>query len=259
MDPKDGCALHKLAVELQKRFCPEIEGASKQSAEPFVKTEKSKPEDNRPGIVNAPLDFELKGLDAEHPYLYGRGFTAETIKHFGLGFCSRGMLKDRVAIPLHDYEGKLVGYAGRVIDNALINEENPRYRFPGSRTRDGKLCEFRKTLFLYNGFRFKTALDELIVVDSFTSVWWLTQNGLPHAVATMGSDVSDEQGALIVGLVTPKGRVWILSDGDPAGERFALSSLLKISPHRLVRWVRLGDGRQPTDVAGERLKEILGR
>jgi hypothetical protein len=28
---------------------------------------------------------------------------------FGLGFCSRGLLKDRVAIPLHDATGALVG------------------------------------------------------------------------------------------------------------------------------------------------------
>ena len=45
-----------------------------------------------------PLVFDLKGLDAKHPYLLKRGFTPETIERFGLGFCSRGLLKDRVAI-----------------------------------------------------------------------------------------------------------------------------------------------------------------
>ena len=38
---------------------------------------------------NAPLDFELKGLDAEHPYLLSRGFTPETIEQFGLGLASQ--------------------------------------------------------------------------------------------------------------------------------------------------------------------------
>jgi DNA primase len=126
-DPKDGAALHNVAAELQKRFCPELGDASTETKKAVAKKpEKSEPKSELPVVVNALLDFELKGLDAEHPYLLSRGFTPETIKHFGLGFCSRGLLKDRIAIPLHDHEGKLVGYAGRVIDDALISEGNPR-------------------------------------------------------------------------------------------------------------------------------------
>src|SRR5437588_650551 len=41
-------------------------------------------------LVNAPLDFELKRLDQSHPYLTDRGFTRETIGHFGLGYCAKG-------------------------------------------------------------------------------------------------------------------------------------------------------------------------
>jgi DNA primase len=219
-DPKDGTALHKVAAELQKQFCPEL-SATTETKPPAKKPEKQKPESSLPVVVNEPLNFELKGLDLEHPYLAGRGFTVETIKHFGLGFCARGLLKDRVAIPLHDHAGKLIGYAGRVVDDEAINEDNPRYRFPGTRERDGKIFEFRKTLFLYNDFRIKAPVDDLIVVEGFTSVWWLNQNGLPNAVATMGSDCSERQAELIVSLVKPNGRVWIAPDGDKAGERHA--------------------------------------
>jgi DNA primase len=55
------------------------------------------PKKNLPVIVNSPLDFELKHLDPVHPYLPGRGFTPETIAHFGLGFCSKGSLNDRIS------------------------------------------------------------------------------------------------------------------------------------------------------------------
>ncbi|MGA9451866.1 MAG: CHC2 zinc finger domain-containing protein [Verrucomicrobiia bacterium] len=252
-DPKDGMALHKVAAELQERFCPELGDRPKGKAAE-KKQPKAESEPELPVIVNAPLDFELKGLNAKHPYLLNRGFTQETIDHFGLGFCSRGLLKDRVAIPLHDHEGKLVGYAGRVVDDSKITEDNPRYRFPGARERDGKIFEFRKALFLYNGFRFKAPVDDLIVVESFTSVWWLYQNGLPNVVATMGSDCSERQAELIVALLKPGGRAWILTDGDPAGERHAHSLLTKVSPHRFVRWVKLADGKQPTDLSAEQLK-----
>src|SRR6185437_14869924 len=123
-----------------------------------------------------------------------------------------------------------------------------------ARERDGKIFEFRKTLFLYNGFRFENPLDELVVVESFTSVWWLTQNQIPQVVATMGADCSDEQAALISKLVKPDGRVWMISDGDPAGERLALAVLAKVSPHRFIRWVKCENGKQPTDLTGEQLK-----
>jgi DNA primase len=245
---EDGAALRSVALELQKRFCPglgtptKVPGrASEQNREP------PEPPSASLAVVNAPLDFELKGLEQNHPYLLTRGFSSETIAHFGLGFCSRGLLKDRVAIPLHDPKGRLVGYAGRVVDDALITEENPRYRFPSSRKRDGKVFEFRKTRFLYNGFRIAGPVEDLVVVEGFASVWWLHQSGLRHVVATMGADCSERQAELIVSLVKPAGRVWIVPDGDPAGERHAQSLLLFVSPHRFVRWVKLEKDKQPTD------------
>jgi DNA primase len=252
-DPRDGTALREVALGLQKRFCPGMENEPKpkpaQASPPKAEAVKE-----LPTIVNAPLDFELKGLDDKHTYLLNRGFTQETIDHFGLGFCSRGMLKDRVAIPLHDHEGKLIGYAGRVVDDSAITEDNPRYRFPGERERDGKAFEFRKTLFLYNGFRVKTPVDDLIVVEGFTAVWWLFQNDFSNTVATMGADCSEKQAELIVSLVKPSGVVWIMADGDKAGERHAENLLMLVSQHRLMRWLKLAEGKQPTDLSMEQLK-----
>jgi DNA primase len=109
-------------------------------------------------------------------------------------------------------------------------------------------------LFLYNGFRLKAPVDDLIVVEGFTGVWWLNQNGLPSVVATMGADCSEKQAELIVSLVTPNGRVWIVPDGDKAGERHAQTLLSLISPHRFMRWVKMADGKQPTDLSVEQLK-----
>jgi DNA primase len=257
-NPKDSTALRKAAAELQARFCPANDGKLKK--ETVEKRQpKAEPKSGSPAIVNAPLDFELKGLDPDHPYLLDRGFTTETVRHFGLGHCSRGFLKGRVAVPLHDADAKLIGYAGRIVDDAAISEDDPRYKFPGARERDGKLFEFRKTLFLYNGFRFKTPLDDLIVVEGFTSVWWVHQCGLPRVVGVMGSDCSERQGELIVSLVKPTGRAWLMPDGNEAGERCALALFRQVSPHRFVRWVRLERDEQPTDLTAELLKRCFTR
>ncbi len=253
VDPKDGTAFRKVADKLRKQFCPELGGTPQAAPKPAEKPATPKVEE-LPVVVNAPLDFELKGLDRTHPYLLNRGFTQDTIDYFGLGFCSRGSLKDRVAIPLHDHASKLIGYAGRVVDDAAISEDNPRYRLPSKRERDGKIFEFRKTQFLYNGFQIKEPVDDLIVVEGFTGVWWLNQSGLSNVVATMGADCSEKQAELIVSLVKPTGMVWIMPDGDAAGLRHAQILLTLVSPHRAMRWLKLADGKQPTDLSGEELK-----
>lgn len=225
--------------------------------EPEVKQElKTEAEKKLPVIVNARLDFELKNLDYGHPYLKGRGFSDAVIKAFGLGYCDRGLMRGRIAIPLHDETGMLIGYAGRIVDDSAINENTPRYLYPGSRERGGTRYEFHKSEFLYNGYRVNGATD-LVVVESFTAVWWLAQADIANAVAVMGASVSEKQARLIAELVPENGRVWLLPDGDKAGLALAENALKLLAPHRFVRWVKLAEGKQPTDVSPEELHTLL--
>jgi DNA primase len=210
-----------------------------------------------PVVINAPLDFELKQLDPKHPYLTGRGFTPATIAHFGLGYCGKGMMAGRIAIPVHDRGATVVGYAGRLIDDSAITDENPKYRFPSARVRDGKRYEFHKSLLLYNAHRLVEPLTDLIVVEGFASVWWLWQHGYPNVVAIMGSDCSDEQATIVCDLLPDDSRVWVFSDGDPPGDRCAASVLTKIAPCRLTGWIQLRENRQPTDCDAETLDVLL--
>jgi DNA primase len=252
---EDGRTLKKVALELQATFCS---GDSKRPAKKPVGSEEPAAKQLELEVsVNAPLNFELKGLDRSHPYLSEQGLAAETVAHFGLGYCARGSLAGRIAIPLHDQDGSLIGYAGRVVDDAAITDENSCYQFPSKRERNGVALEFRKDLFLYNGYRFKTPVTDLVVVAGFPSVWWLHQNGFRRVVATMGTDCSDEQARLIVSLTRPEGMVRVMPDGDEAGEKLAYSLFEKIAPLRFIRWAKLERGERPTDLSVEELKECL--
>lgn len=196
--------------------------------------------------INEPLDFELKGLQPNHPYLPGRGFSPQTVAHFGLGFCARGLMAGRIVIPLHDTSGQLVGYAGRIVDDSAICQDVPKYKFPGNRERHGVVHEFHKSHLLYNASRIKQPVDHLVVVEGFPSVWWLHQAGIENVVALMGSSCSPEQAAIIFAKTTPTARISILPDGDEAGERCAQRLFAAVGPHRWVRWVQLLEGNQPT-------------
>lgn len=270
LDPKNKDDFRKAALILQDRFGiattpPDSAPASakKQAAPRHAKgvgEEMKRSAAAKEIVVNAPLDFTLTNLDDEHPYLLReRRFTPETIKHFGLGYCSRGLMKGRIAIPLQDADGKLIGYAGRMADEEETGEECPKYLFPSSRERNGVVYEFRKSLFLYNGSAIDAPVGDLIIVEGFASVWWLWQNGYRNVVALMGSTCSPEQAALIVGMTGRLGRVWAFPDGDDAGTRCMASVFHHVAEYRLFRWIKLEHSRQPTDCSAAELDEWFGR
>jgi DNA primase len=258
LNPDNPDDFRKAALLLQKTFAGGggVDEREKSKAAPKEATRERSVqedlEDDASVVVNAPLDFELQRLEYDHPYLRERGFTDETIKTFGLGYCHRGLMKGRIAIPLHDKEGALIGYAGRIVDEEAIGKDTPRYLFPGSRERNGTRHEFRKSAFLYNAFRVGNP-SQLVVVESFTAVWWLTQAGITNVVALMGASCSETQAALLRDLVPEDGSIWLFPDGDTAGERMAEETLAMLAPYRFVRWAKLDEGQQPTDVGREEL------
>jgi DNA primase len=228
MNPDDPQDFRKIAILLHDRYFGEKRS---EGAKPVPEPKTEAGEQELPVIVNARLDFELKSLVYDHPYLKSRGFSDAVIEAFGLGYCNRGLMKGRIAIPLHDESGMLIGYAGRIVDDNAINENTPRYLYPGSRERNGLRYEFHKSEFLYNGHRVKGAID-VVVVESFTAVWWLAQADIANVVAVMGASVSEKQAKLIAELVPEDGRIWLFPDGDKAGLSLAESALKLISPHR---------------------------
>lgn len=290
LDPADTKAVRKVAMELIERHGLILEGKPNQvhrrkpypvSQRPNLIQSRARPQpsgdaetDDRMNersdegdsggdsvdantIVNPPLGFVLQHLDPAHPYLFDRGFTAETIEQFGLGFCGKGMLKDRMAIPLHDPAGQLVGYAGRAVDDRAIGPEHPKYLFPGTREKGKQKLVFRKSQLLYNAHRIVAPAAALVIVEGFTSVWWLWQHGFPNAVALMGSSASAWQVQQIAALTAEHCKLLMFTDGDEAGVDLARDLIPQLAARRWTTWVKLLPDEQPTDIAGNDLKQLL--
>ena len=260
-NPESGEDVRAVALKLSKQFLDAGVGDTEVAHNPAVPapatSAATQSEDARPRVVNPPLTFELKDLDQEHPYLAARGFTGPTVAYFRLGYCARGLMKGRIAIPLYDAAGQLVGYAGRLVDDSQVGPNEPKYRFPSQREHKGTVVEFHKSLFLYNGNRIRRPCEDLLVVEGFPSVWWLWQNGWKNVVALMGAACSDAQANLIAESMTPHGYVWVVPDADAAGARCAESVLTRVARQRFVRWIELPDGRQPTDLTAQELRMFL--
>ena len=144
-----------------------------------------------------------------------------------------------------------------MINNEAISEDNPKYKFPGRRKRKEVNHEFRKSLLLYNAHRITAPVDDLVVVEGFTGVWWLHELGIANVVGTMGAACSNEQANMIVSLVSPSGHVWIFTDGDSAGVRCAETILAHVAPHRLTQWIKVEAGKQPTSFFRSELKKLF--
>jgi DNA primase len=261
LNPRSPQDFRKAAVIAQERFGGGVIAGPPKSSPPPMSNPSSKGHElpaqpNLPVLVNQPLDFALKNLDSKPQYLLSRGFTQETIDHFGLGYCTKGTFAGRIVIPLHDLEGRLVGYAGRLIFDEAIDPQNPKYLYPPRRERDGKVLEFAKSLLLYHGHAIKAPVSDLVVVQSFPAVWWLWQCGHQNVVGLMGATCSVDQAAIIVQLVTRRGRVWFLPDASNVGEKCALNLFNEIAPRRFCCWLKLPQG-QPTECDPDELQAML--
>jgi DNA primase len=263
-----GEQFRKGALRAQDIF---LNGGIESRPEPRAPTTKQKtepidtPSPTREGelleVVNARLDFVLQNLDALHPYLLERGFRLDTIRHFGLGFAQRGLMKDRVAIPIKNPAGELVGYAGRTVDDASIDEDYPKYLYPSDRERDGQRYVFRTSELLYHPDELRGVRSKhLFLVSGFPSVWWLWQNGIKAVAATMGPTLSERQAELIFDLTTNDARIVVVPDGEQAGKRLAETALLRLSAERFVRRIYWADEQQPVEWEGreiDALKSVL--
>jgi DNA primase len=211
-------------------------------------------------------------------YLRRRGLTGDTVRDWGLGFApdgwdgllkhmlTRGVRDDdllaaglitenergrrydrfrgRVMFPIRDALGRIVGFAGRLLDDGV-----PKY------LNTPETALFKKGELLYGLDRARAAIresGEVVVVEGYMDVLALHQTGFGNAVAALGANLTVEQADLLTRLDAQ--RVLLAFDADDAGQRAVLAGLEQSVGRRfLVQAVRLPSGKDPADavLAGE--------
>jgi len=200
---------------------------------------------------NKPLGFQLRNLDAAHPYLAKRGLTEKTIAEFGVGYCDNGSMKGRIVIPIQTVDGELVAYAGRWPGDPP-NEDTPKYKLPAG---------FRKSMEVFNLHRALQAdpATPLVIVEGFFDCFYLWQNGVERVVALMGSQLSPDQQGLIAQHVHPDDHIILMLDEDEAGRKGRVDALPRLALSAFVRLFCFAkEGHQPTDLTGDDLQSLLG-
>lgn len=203
-------------------------------------------------------------------YLKGRGITAETIKAFSVGFAlprrddllkqlgkqfSRSLLeksgltsrregapgedglfdrfRNRVLFPIRNLQGRVVGFGGRVLDDA-----QPKY------LNTPETPVFTKGKHLFALDRAKGAgINALIIVEGYFDVITAHQAGISNAVGTMGTALTQDHLRLIRRISE---KVLLIFDPDEAGARAALRTApLLIEEGISAKVISLPSGEDP--------------
>jgi DNA primase len=200
------------------------------------------------GTPNKPLQFRLDKLERTHPYLAERGLTLETVVDFGVGYCAKGMMAERIAIPINNPEGAVVAYAGRFPGEPA--EGTPKYKLPQG---------FRKSLELFNLDRASKEPGPIVIVEGFFGCMKLHQFGYRKVVALMGSTMSAMQEKLIRLHTNGQSRVIVMLDEDEAGRAGREDIAVRLAKFVFVKIHAFEkDGQQPEDMSTDEVNQIIG-
>jgi DNA primase len=158
--------------------------------------------------------------------------------------------RDRIMFPIRSVAGEVIGFGGRVLDDS-----KPKY------INSPETPLFSKGRELYGLFEARQALREkgyALVVEGYMDVVALAQNGLPNAVATLGTACTAEH---VQKLFRFTDSVVFSFDGDTAGRRAAARALEAALPHasdlRTVRFLFLPPEHDPDSFIRERGTEAF--
>jgi len=243
LDPEAMAAADNKAEPAEPRkSTPAAKPAARPAAAP-----KATPESNVP---NTPLKFRLDKLERSHPYLSEqRGLTPETIVDFGVGYCNKGMMEGRIAIPIHNVKGEVVAYAGRFVGEP--GEDTPKYKLPPG---------FRKSQELFNIDRAaKQPADEpLVIVEGFFDAMKLHQHGCRKVVALMGSTLSSAQEELIRQHTTSQSHVIVMLDENEAGKAGREDIACRLSKFCFVRVYQFSQpDMEPEHLTAEEVQQLM--
>ncbi len=191
-------------------------------------------------------------------YISDRGIDNEIIEAFNIGFASEGLFNfllnknftedeivkyglakrkedttlqdyfiNRLIFTIKDENGNIVGFSGRVIEDAKYVKYMNSPETP----------VFKKSDILYNFHSAKIAANlqkELIVVEGFMDVIALYKSGIKNSIATMGTAFTKEHNKKITSIVN---NVVLAFDSDVAGINATISTAKNLLNQKLKLFV----------------------
>ena len=221
-------------------------------------------------------------------YFRERGFTDETIKKFGLGYCldewdgftktaidkkydlkyleATGLtivkptneqatartfdrFKGRVMFPIHSMSGRVLGFGGRI-----LTQDKKAAKYLNSPESD----IYNKSKVLYGIYMAKQAIakqDNCYLVEGYTDVIQMHQSGIQNVVSSSGTALTSDQIRLLSRLTK---NITVLFDGDAAGLRASIRGIdLILEQGMNVKICTFPEGEDPDSFSKKHSLEVL--
>ena len=260
---------YNIEIEEDNDFSPEQVEAQKTKESLYILTEVAK------NFFVQQLHETNEGKSIGLSYFKERGFSAEIIKRFDLGYSpnqwdafadfaekkgytrevieASGLVsyredgkrfdkfRERIIFPIFSFSGRPIGFGGRILRNDIkaakyLNSPENEIYF--------------KSKTLYGLFQAKQTIlknDECFLVEGYTDVISLHQAGIENVVASSGTALTKDQIVMIKRL-TPN--ITIMYDGDAAGIRASFRGIDMILAQELnVRVLTFPNGEDPDSFA----------
>lgn len=189
------------------------------------------------------LGYAPDSFDALSSHLRKEKFARDDILDAGLAFVNKAdrlqdQFRARLMFPIHDGRGEPVGFGGRTLD-----DRGPKYK------NSSETPIYQKSRLLYGLHWAKgeiVARGEVVLCEGYTDVMAFALAGVPQAVATCGTALTDDHFGILKNLAR---KVTLAYDADAAGQAAA---------DRCYQWEQrfevqfqvaaLPAGRDPADV-----------
>ena len=197
------------------------------------------------------LGFAPGGWESLAKHLTGKSFSSEDSQKAGLvrpGKQERGdydLFRNRLLFPIHDLQGRMVAFGGRVLDDSL-----PKY------INSPETAVYHKGQTLYGLYQARDAMrhnGEALVVEGYFDVLALHRAGFPGAVATCGTALTADHARLLKRYAD---KILLIFDEDAAGRQATFRAMDALVPAGLlVSVVTMPVGEDPDSLLKEKGEE----
>ena len=161
--------------------------------------------------------------------------------------------RERIMYPIHDRQGRIIGFGGRVIDS----NQKPKY------LNSPETSIFQKSRELYGLHQVlqqQKTINYIIIVEGYMDVIALAQHGVLNAVGTLGTATSTYHIQL---LSKHTKKIIFCFDGDAAGRQAAWraleNSITQLNSGLDARFIFLQEGQDPDSLIREEGKDAFLR
>ncbi len=160
------------------------------------------------------IGYSLKKRDDLTKLLTMKGHSVDLLNKIGLSSEDHDIYNSRLMFPLHDLNGKVIGFSGRIINNGKQNKY--------LNTKETELFKKGKLLYHYHIAKEEARVKKsVIIMEGFMDIIRASTVGIKNTVATMGTALTKDH---IKEIKRLSNNIILCFDGDEAGVKATLAS-----------------------------------